>query len=122
RETIKSSVCLRVLHRTIGERVLFAFFLLFLIYPSPIGGQLIRSVDAVGITVADADRAVQFFSQVLSFEKVSEKAVAGPEYEALTGVFGARIRTVRMKLGAEFIDLTEYVAPRGRPIPADSRS
>jgi catechol 2,3-dioxygenase-like lactoylglutathione lyase family enzyme len=27
-----------------------------------------------------------------------------------------------MQLGQEFIDLTEYLAPRGRPIPTDSRS
>src|SRR3982751_1353030 len=122
REIIKFSACLRVLHRTIGERVLFACFLLFLVYPSPIWGQLIRSVDSVGITVADVDRSVEFFSKVLSFEKVSDNELAGPEYEGLTGVFGARIRTVRMKLGAEFIDLAESVAPRGRPIPPVSRS
>jgi len=32
------------------------------------------------------------------------------------------MRIVRMKLGNEFVDLTEYLAPRGRPIPVDSRS
>jgi len=29
---------------------------------------------------------------------------------------------VRMRLGDEFIELTEYLAPKGRPIPVDSRS
>ncbi|HEU4388861.1 MAG TPA: VOC family protein, partial [Blastocatellia bacterium] len=33
-----------------------------------------------------------------------------------------RIRVARMKLGDEFIELTEYLAPRGRPVPVDSRS
>jgi catechol 2,3-dioxygenase-like lactoylglutathione lyase family enzyme len=79
-------------------------------------------VDAVGITVSDLDRAVQFFEQVLSFEKVSETEVAGSEYEHLQGVFGLRMRVARMKLGDEFIELTEYLAPKGRPIPADARS
>jgi catechol 2,3-dioxygenase-like lactoylglutathione lyase family enzyme len=37
-------------------------------------------------------------------------------------VFGARLRTVRVKLGAECLDLTEYLVPRGRPVPADARS
>jgi len=32
------------------------------------------------------------------------------------------MRVVRMRLGGEFIELTEYVAPKGRPIPVDSRS
>ena len=32
------------------------------------------------------------------------------------------MRVVRMKLGDEFIELTEYLAPRGRAFPIDSRS
>src|SRR5260370_35776069 len=32
------------------------------------------------------------------------------------------MRVVRMRLGDEFIELTEYLAPKGRPIPVDSRS
>jgi catechol 2,3-dioxygenase-like lactoylglutathione lyase family enzyme len=32
------------------------------------------------------------------------------------------MRVVRMRLGDEFIELTEYLAPRGRPIPVDARS
>lgn len=82
----------------------------------------VRAVDAIGITVSDVDRAVEFFSRVLSFEKVSETEVWGPEHERLHGVFGMRTRTVRMRLGDEFIELTEYLTPQGRPIPADSRS
>jgi catechol 2,3-dioxygenase-like lactoylglutathione lyase family enzyme len=74
------------------------------------------------MTVADMDRSVEFYSRVLSFEKVSDIEVAGTEYEHLQGVFGLRTRVVRMRLGEEFIELTEYLAPRGRPYPADSRS
>lgn len=80
------------------------------------------AVDAPGFTVADADRSIAFFQQVLSFEKVSEVEVTGTEYEHLQGVFGVRMRIVRMRLGAEFLELTEYLAPKGRPIPADARS
>ena len=68
------------------------------------------------------DRSVEFFSKVLSFEKLSDIEVAGSEYERLQGVFGARMKIVRMRLGDEIIELTEYLAPKGRPIPADSRS
>jgi catechol 2,3-dioxygenase-like lactoylglutathione lyase family enzyme len=32
------------------------------------------------------------------------------------------MRVVRMRLGGEAIELTEYLTPRGRPVPADSRS
>ena len=82
----------------------------------------VHSVNAVGMTVSDIDRSVEFFSKVLSFEKVSEVEVAGRDFERLQGVFGLRMRLVRMKLGDEFIELTEYLAPRGRPFPVDTRS
>jgi catechol 2,3-dioxygenase-like lactoylglutathione lyase family enzyme len=81
-----------------------------------------QSVEAVGMTVSDMERSVAFFANVLTFEKVADFEVAGPEYDRLQGVFGTRMRVVRMRLGAEQIELTEYLAPRGRPIPVDSRS
>jgi len=83
---------------------------------------LVDGVDAVGITVSDMDRAVDFYSKVLTFEKVSDVEVTGENYEHLEGVFGVRMRVVRMKLGDEYIELTEYLAPKGRPILVDSRS
>jgi catechol 2,3-dioxygenase-like lactoylglutathione lyase family enzyme len=83
---------------------------------------LVEGVEAIGITVSDMDRAVDFYSKVLAFEKVSDTEVAGESYEHLEGVFGVRMRVVRMRLGDEFIELTEYLAPKGRPIPVDSRS
>ena len=98
------------------------FHCCFLSFNSALSAQLIKSVDAVGMTVADADRSAEFFSKVLSFEKVSETEVEGDDYEHLEGVFGVRMRIVRMRLGDEFIELTEYLAPRGRAIPVDSRS
>ena len=79
------------------------------------------AVESVGMTVSDMDRSVAFYS-ALAFQKVSDIEVLGEQYEHLEGVFGARMRIVRMQLGNEFVDLTEYLAPRGRPIPVDSRS
>jgi len=83
---------------------------------------LIAGVGAVGMTVSDMDRAVDFYAKVLTFEKVSDAEVWGSEYERLQGLFGLRMRVVRMRLGDESIELTEYLAPKGRPIPVDSRS
>jgi catechol 2,3-dioxygenase-like lactoylglutathione lyase family enzyme len=79
-------------------------------------------VASVGITVADMDRSLEFYSKVLSFEKVSDVEVSGEHYERLQGVFGLRMRVARLRLGDEFIELTEYLVPKGRPIPVDSRS
>ena len=84
--------------------------------------QLVKSVESVGMTVSDLDRSVEFFSKVLGFEKISDVEVHGAEYEKLQGVFGLRLRVVRMKLGNETIELAQYLAPEGRSIPADWRS
>jgi catechol 2,3-dioxygenase-like lactoylglutathione lyase family enzyme len=86
------------------------------------GAAAVRSVESVGVTVSNMDRSVDFYSRVLSFGKVSDIELAGNEYEHLEGVFGLRMRVVRMQLGAEFIELTEYLTPKGRPVPPDSRS
>src|SRR5258708_34664225 len=82
----------------------------------------VEAVDAVDMTVADMEPSVRFYTQVLGFEKQNDVEVAGPEYEHLEGVFPLRMRVVRLRLGEEAIELTEYLAPRGRPAPVDSRS
>jgi catechol 2,3-dioxygenase-like lactoylglutathione lyase family enzyme len=79
------------------------------------------AVDSVGMTVSDMDQAVAFYS-ALTFQKISDVEVLGEQYEHLEGVFGARMRVVRMQLGNEYLDLIQYLAPPGRPIPVDSRS
>ncbi len=79
------------------------------------------AVESVGMTVSDMDRAVEFYS-ALTFQKIADIEVLGDEFEHLEGVFGARMRMVRMQLGNEYLDLTQYLAPPGRPIPLDSRS
>jgi catechol 2,3-dioxygenase-like lactoylglutathione lyase family enzyme len=84
--------------------------------------QPISTVDSIGIKVNDIDRAVVFYSQVLSFRKVDEREVAGEQYERLYGVFGMRLAIVTMQLGDERIELMQFLAPRGRPTPVDSRS
>src|SRR3569832_2141978 len=79
-------------------------------------------VESVGMTVSDLDRSVDFYTKALTFEKVSESEADGDAYEHLNGLFGLHIRQARLRLGDEFLELTEYLAPQGRPMPADARS
>jgi catechol 2,3-dioxygenase-like lactoylglutathione lyase family enzyme len=67
-------------------------------------------------------KAVEFYTRVLTFEKVSETEIYRTEFVNLTGVFGARAKVVRLRLGSETLELTEYLTPQGRPVPIDSRS
>ncbi|MEW6143423.1 MAG: VOC family protein [Thermodesulfobacteriota bacterium] len=82
----------------------------------------IFSVEAVGMTVSDMDASVDFYSNVLGFRKISDVEVLGDDYERLQGIFGLRMRVVRLQLGNETIELTEYLTPKGRPFPTDTRS
>lgn len=81
-----------------------------------------EAVVSVGTTVSDLARSVRFFVDVLGFTAEGEAVeLTGRPYELLHGVFGARMKTARLRLGREQIDLTEYAAPRGLPYPADTR-
>ncbi len=82
----------------------------------------VRAIDSISVSVSDMDRSVAFYRSVLHFETVSEQEVAGDAIEHLYGVFGARVRIVTLRLGGETLKLEEFLAPRGRPIPVDSRS
>ena len=82
----------------------------------------VHAVDAVGMTVSNMDKSVDFYSKVLDFQKISDSEVLGDDYEHLQGIFGLRMRVVRMRLGEETIELTEYLTPKGRPFPGDTRS
>ena len=82
----------------------------------------VTKVDAVGITVKHMNRSLRFYTDVLGFTKVSDITLQGPPYENLTGVFGLNMRVVRMRLGDEFIELTDYLTTGGRSIPEDQHS
>jgi catechol 2,3-dioxygenase-like lactoylglutathione lyase family enzyme len=100
------------------------FCLVFLFAGELLAGPhaLVKGLDSIGLTVSDLDKSVEWYSAVLHFQKVSETEVDGESYEHLAGVFGLRMRIARMRLGEESIELTEFLAPRGRPAPPDARS
>jgi catechol 2,3-dioxygenase-like lactoylglutathione lyase family enzyme len=83
---------------------------------------LAEAVAMVGLTVSDMDRSVDFYTRVLDFERVSDTELEGGALERLQGVFGARLRVVRLRLGDEDLQLTQYLSLPGRPAPADARS
>ena len=116
----------RWLPRTVGfcAALLLAAFVLAPLSPAANGAAplQITTVDTVGLTVSDMDRALAFYTGVLPFVKVSDHELSGRPYELLSGVFGARSRMVRLRLGAEEIELTEFLAPKGRPMPGDLRA
>ena len=72
--------------------------------PSP----LVRGVGPIEITVSDADRALKFYSEVLSFEKVSDQNVHDSNYLRMEGASASGVRVVRMRLGDEYVELVQF--------------
>jgi catechol 2,3-dioxygenase-like lactoylglutathione lyase family enzyme len=81
----------------------------------------VSAVRTVGMTVSDMTRALDFYTRVLPFTVEADEELAGRSVEQLQGVFGARVRVATLRLGDERLELTEYLTPKGRPMPADSR-
>jgi len=77
------------------------------------------ALDSVAIPVTDATRSIAFYTQVLGFQLQSDQEASGSDYEHLLGVFGARVRVVRLQLGEEAIELLQFLTPRGRALPQD---
>jgi catechol 2,3-dioxygenase-like lactoylglutathione lyase family enzyme len=82
----------------------------------------VTAVGTIGMTVADLDRSIAYYREVLGFSVAGQGEASGAAVEQLEGVFGAHVRSARLQLGSEAIVLTQYLAPRGRPVPADMRS
>lgn len=83
----------------------------------------VHAIQRIVITVADATPSIGFYRDVLGFEVISEETVAGKDYAATAPEFAdAKLRIVHMRLGAERVDLVDWLSPESAPMPADSKS
>jgi catechol 2,3-dioxygenase-like lactoylglutathione lyase family enzyme len=83
---------------------------------------LVKQVGPIVMTVSDLQRSVDFYSQILTFEKTGETYRSGTAAEKLYGIQRAQIHVVGMKLGDESLELQHFENVAERPIPADARS
>ena len=73
----------------------------------------VTAVDVVGLTVSDMDRALDLLHGCAAVrESVGPSSSRDVPYELLTGVFGLAARVVRLRLGTEEIELTEFCRRR----------
>ena len=82
----------------------------------------VDKVETIGITVKDMNRSLPFYTRVLGFKKISDAEFSGDQIETLKGLFGINLRVVRLQLGDEFIELTDYLTTGGHSIPEDQKS
>jgi catechol 2,3-dioxygenase-like lactoylglutathione lyase family enzyme len=88
------------------------------------------AVKSIGMTVAEMERSIDFYTTVLGFIKITDRQVTGIkaidrsslQTEQLTETDTVRLRVAELQLGAETIELTEFLTEKGRAIPLNSRS
>jgi catechol 2,3-dioxygenase-like lactoylglutathione lyase family enzyme len=87
------------------------------------GDMLFLGIDHTAIVVANTDRSLGFYRDVLGLRIAGESENYGPEQERLNNVFGARLRITSLRSGSgPGVEFLEYLAPRnGRPYPEDAR-
>jgi catechol 2,3-dioxygenase-like lactoylglutathione lyase family enzyme len=82
----------------------------------------VAAVESVGIVVADLDRAVRFYVNVLHFERRDQAEATDDAFDRSQSPADTRIRTAVLRLGDETLELIEFLSPGGRAVPEDSRS
>ena len=80
---------------------------------------MIVQLEHAALSVANLERSLAFYRDILGFQlmRIIEAREDG-ELGKIAGLPGARARIAHLQLGANMIELFEYVMPRGQPIQA----
>src|SRR5829696_8948961 len=85
---------------------------------------MIRTVDHINIVVADLERSVKFYTEVLGFRKTHDVYMEGDWIEAIIGLSGVKglVAFVEPPGGGVRLELLEYKSPPGVALPENSRA
>lgn len=111
-----------VRHRLVRIKPVWFGLFPVLILSVSVLAQRVMEVGPIGLTVADLDRQLRFFTNVLVFQLESDTTRTGAAWDQLYGLDQTMLRQATLSLGAERITLTQHSTQPSRPIPPDSRS
>ncbi|MHB1006075.1 MAG: VOC family protein [Chloroflexota bacterium] len=74
---------------------------------------MIVSPNHTSITVADMDRSLAFYRDLLGFEVISERFAPAEFASIVTGIAGASLKVVYVQAGGYRIELIQYVTAQG---------
>ena len=70
-----------------------------------------------GITVADLERSIAFYRDLLGLALLGRGEEDGPELSELLGLEGVKLRWAELELGAgQRLELLEYLSPQDEPL------
>ena len=105
----------------------FFFIILFAVSGfTQLKAQTITGITGVSFTVSNLDKALEFYTETLPFQKDTVFILKGENIQQLFNVSDTllMVKVARLRLGDEQIELMEFQSEKisGRQIPADSRS
>lgn len=85
---------------------------------------MIRAVDHINIVVADLQRSVRFYTEILGFTKTKEAYLEGEWIDRIVGLQGVKARAafIVSPAGEPRIELLEYAAPKGASPAGNSQA
>lgn len=85
---------------------------------------MIRAIDHLNIVVADMERSLRFYTEVLGFTKTKEAHLEGEWIERIVGLQGVKAHAVFIVSpgGEPRIELLRYETPAGTWLPENSRA
>ena len=85
---------------------------------------MLRGIHHAGITVADLDRSLGFYRDVLGLEVLLTMVRDTPDIGDVVGYPGARIKIAFVGVPGDgvVVELLEYVEPRGEPRDPETRN
>jgi len=76
---------------------------------------MITGMSHVGISVANLERSIEFYRDLLGMRVIQEVSMRGPNYDAIMGLKGTDGRIAVLRTGNFEIELLEFQRPPSRP-------
>jgi lactoylglutathione lyase len=83
----------------------------------------VLGVHHAGHTVADMERSLGFYRDLLGLSVYDDEVLEGPEISEMIGIENAKLRAVFLTVDGKrpFVELIEYYTPQGRQLTGDER-
>jgi|HubBroStandDraft_1064217.scaffolds.fasta_scaffold225739_2 catechol 2,3-dioxygenase-like lactoylglutathione lyase family enzyme len=76
---------------------------------------MITAFNHVGISVANLERSIGFYRDLLGMQVIQEVPFEGERYESILGLKGAKGRIAILRIGNLELEFFEFERPVGRP-------
>jgi len=77
---------------------------------------MVKGLNHVALSVADLDRAVEFYCSGLGMQVVEREPFEGAQYDTILGLDAAKGRVALLRVGSFQIEIFEFASPK--PVPA----